>query len=536
MGKRIKDYEWDRLHDGTIPNHQETIKQVKDLLNTTGPGFCLAKFRQVTLHLGTGLVHSCHHPQTHKIDKEQVGQDANILFNTPKLKEARKQMLNGERPPECGFCWRVEDSDTSNAQLLSDRHMKSSEPWALKDHDTIADYTGDEDLYPSYLEVDFSNACNLRCTYCGPEFSSKWVEHLKSKGPLKVLEGTEHEQWVQGWQDLDTLVYKNREHNPYVEAFWKWFPDAYKHLMHYRITGGEPLMSKETFRSLDWLIENPNPNLDFSINSNLSIPDKLWDKFIQKITQVRDARSVRRITIFTSVDGWGEQAEYGRTGLDFKLFKKRYEQLLSIGNIRAGIMVTFNIFSLTSFEQLLEWVLDLKQKHNPNKHIEFIERETGFTVPNNGASLVERSNLHIGDNPDNTHSYIVGIDMPYLRHPTFLDARICTNDLVENYWIKSMNFIAKHTTTNAWSQHQGFEEHEYEKFYRSLIHRLYFNKNKPDDNLEQNYEVKEDRAKFYEFVNTKDERDGTNFLATFPEMEHFYSVCKAAAEEVKNGR
>ena len=533
MGKRLKDYKWDRVN-GIIPNHNETVKQVRNLLNTTGPGFCLAKFRQVTLHLGTGLVHSCHHPSAHKIDKEQVGQDARILFNTPKLKEARKQMLNGERPPECDFCWRVEDS-TNNANLMSDRHMKSSEPWALKDHDIIADYTGDEYLYPSYLEVDFSNACNLRCTYCGPEFSSKWVEDLKSKGPIKLLYGTKEKQWAQGWQDLDTLVYKNREHNPYVEAFWKWFPNAYKYLIHYRITGGEPLMSKETFKSLDWLIENPNTKLDFSINSNLSVPDKLWDKFVQKLIQLRDANSVRRITIYTSVEGWGKRAEYGRTGLDFELFQKRYEQLVALGNIRAVIMSTYNIFSVTSFEQLLEWVLELKQKHNPNKHIEFLEHDTGFTLPSQGNSLIERSKLHKGNDADATHSYIVGIDMPYLRHPNFLDARICTNDLVENHWIKSMDFIAKHTSINAWGQHQGFEDHEYEKFYRSLVHRLYFNKNKPDDNMEENYQLKVDRAKFYEFVKTKDERDDTNFVATFPEMEHFYSVCKAAAEEIKNG-
>lgn len=530
MGKKLTDYTWERLADGSIPNNHDMVQQVKGLLNTTGPGFCLAKFRQVTLHLGTGLVHSCHHPSAHKIDANQVGQDAMILFNTPKLKEARKQMLNGERPPECDFCWRVEDSDNKDTNLISDRHMKSAEPWALKDHDEISEYRGDEDIYPSYLEVDFSNACNLKCTYCGPEYSSKWVEDLKSKGPIKILEGTEQVQWAQGWQDLESLVYRNRDFNPYVDAFWKWFPDAYPRLKHYRITGGEPLLSKETFRSLDWLIENPNSDLDFSVNSNLCVPDNIWDKFIDKITKLRDTNSVKRITIYTSVDGWGERAEYGRTGMDFELFKNRYEQLIALGNIRAVIMTTYNIFSVTSFELLLEWVLELKRKYNPNKSIEFIERDTGFQVPNDGMDLLRRSNDFNSISP---HSYLVGIDMPYLRSPSFLDARICTNDLVNNYWIRSMNFIAQHTTTNAWANHQGFEDHEYEKFYRSLVHRLYFNKNKEDDNMEDDFKLRVDRAKFYDFVNEKDARDNTNFIATFPEMASFYETCKQAAIWVK---
>jgi len=55
MGKKLNDYKWEVMGDGTIPNHNATCKQVKELLNTTGPGFCLAKFRQVTLHLGTML-------------------------------------------------------------------------------------------------------------------------------------------------------------------------------------------------------------------------------------------------------------------------------------------------------------------------------------------------------------------------------------------------------------------------------------------------------------------------------------------------
>lgn len=529
MGKKLTDYTWDRLSNGVIPNHQNTIKQVKELLNTTGPGFCLAKFRQVTLHLGTGLVHSCHHPSAHKIDAEQVGVDVHLLFNTPKLKQARRQMLNGERPPECDFCWRVEDAD-DKTNVLSDRHFKSSEDWALKEHDVISEYTGDENLYPTYLEVDFSNVCNLKCTYCSPEYSSKWVEDLKQKGPIKLLEGTKEVQWAQGWQNLDNLVYKNREFNPYVDAYWKWFPEAYKRLEHYRITGGEPLLSKETFRSLDWIIDNPNKELNFSINSNLSVPESVWNKFIEKIIVIRDSNAVKRITIFTSVDGWGKRAEYGRTGLDFELFKARYEQLVSLGNIRAVIMTTYNIFSVTSFELLLEWVLKLKQKYNPNKHIEFIEHDTGFTVPNEGKSLIERNYSHVDED---AHTYVVGIDMPYLRAPQFLDARICTNDLVDNYWIRSMNFLAQHTTNTAWAQHQGFEEHEYEKFYRSLVHRLYYNKNKRDDNMEDDYSLRVDRAKFYEFVNAKDARDNTNFVETFPEMKAFYDKCKESAEWVK---
>ena len=35
------------------------------------------------------------------------------------------------------------------------------------------------------------------------------------------------------------------------------------------------------------------------------------------------------------------------------------------------------------------------------------------------------------------------------------------------------------------------------------------------------------RAKFYEFVNKIDDRSGSNFLETFPEMKEFYNLCRS---------
>ena len=42
----------------------------------------------------------------------------------------------------------------------------------------------------------------------------------------------------------DKWLQKQTEHNPYVEAFWRWWPDLYRDLHTFRITGGEPLLSK----------------------------------------------------------------------------------------------------------------------------------------------------------------------------------------------------------------------------------------------------------------------------------------------------
>jgi hypothetical protein len=508
--KKVNDVIWIRNSDNYIVNSPKNVHNIKDLLDTTGCGFCLAKFTQVTLHLGTGLVHSCHHPSPHKIPLEELEGNPSALFNTSVLKNARKEMLENVKPSECDYCWRVEDSNGP-----SDRFFKSLESWALHKHDEILEKGHNHNYYPTYLEVDFSNVCNFQCIYCGPEYSSVWVEDLKKNGPLKVLDETKKVQWVQGWQNLDTLNYKNREFNPYIDAFWKWFPEAYKHLKVYRITGGEPLLSKETLRSMDWFIENPNPDLEFNINSNLGVPDKIWDQFIEKLKVLVSGNNIKKFTMFTSVDAWGERAEYLRYGLNFELFKKRYEELLNIGGVRCCIMVTFNILSITSFKDFLKWVLELKRKYNLDPTKANWEAEFGYNL---GGEIPhsKRKELH------SVHNSIVGIDVPYLRHPALLDVHFADKNLIENYLIPAMDFMAQNTSNIKWGIHDGFEDYEIEKLKRIVIEAMHFTKN----NSEESEMFVEHRAKFYDFVNEIDKRHNRNFLETFPEMTEFYEKCK----------
>jgi len=50
------------------------------------------------------------------------------------------------------------------------------------------------------------------------------------------------------------------------------------------MTGGEPLMDKNTFKVLDYIRDNPNPDLEVSLTTNMCPPDDaLFDKFIEKV-------------------------------------------------------------------------------------------------------------------------------------------------------------------------------------------------------------------------------------------------------------
>ena len=116
-------------------------------LEEVSPTFCLAKWNQVSLLLQNGMTHSCHHPVPHKIPLEELKENKSALHNTKFKKLQRKMMLEGGRPKECDYCWKVEDA---NKDAFSDRHMKSAEAWALPDFRKIRDSDWREDTNPPY--------------------------------------------------------------------------------------------------------------------------------------------------------------------------------------------------------------------------------------------------------------------------------------------------------------------------------------------------------------------------------------------------
>ena len=253
------------------------VSMKKDL-DSVGNGMCLAKWTQVTLQLQSGHNHSCHHPATHKISETEIARNPSALHNTKYKKLRRKEMLQGVRPSECDYCWNVED----NSDRFSDRVFKSAESWSFPYKEEIFESDWRADYNPKYVEVAFSNACNFKCMYCGPSFISKWVEEIEKHGGYPTTDTFNDIQWM---IKENKMPIKHSEYNPYTEAFWKWWPELYQELHTFRITGGEPLMSKDTFKVLDYIIEHPNPNrkLKLAINSNLDYAKKIIHYLYRKI-------------------------------------------------------------------------------------------------------------------------------------------------------------------------------------------------------------------------------------------------------------
>ena len=221
----------------------DELRKERELLNEISPSFCLAKWLQHTLYLQNGMNHSCHHPPTHKIPLEEVQSNYKALHNTAHKKQQMQMMLDGERPKECDYCWRVEDLGTD---YFSDRVYKSKVSWSKPYLFDVLE-AGTTDINPTYMEISFSNVCNFKCAYCSPDLSSRWYDEIQQHGAYPT---TNNYNSFEQLRTLGKMPIPHREENPYVDAFWKWWPELYASLHTLRLTGGEPLMSKDCWQVL----------------------------------------------------------------------------------------------------------------------------------------------------------------------------------------------------------------------------------------------------------------------------------------------
>ena len=437
------------------------LKPVKEELDSIGCGMCLAKWTQVTIHLGPGITHSCHHVGAHKIPLDELKNNPSALHNTIEKKMRRKEMREGKRPKECDYCWRIED----NTQEYSDRVWKSAANWSQVDKELIFNSDPMDDIYPRYVEVSFSNVCNFKCSYCGPAFSSKWTEEIKSKGPYKL-----YQTHYNGIKESE-VSYPNREDNPYIEAFWKWFPEAAKHMYTFRITGGEPLLSKHTFKVIDYLLANPQPHLHFAINTNACPPGDLWETFVKKIKQLEENKSVKYFSLYSSAESFGEHAEYSRDGMDWELFSKNLRYFLDNTNTsELMLMSAVNMLGLPSLTTYLRFVSKLKKGN------------------------VDR----------------IVADFAYVRHPEFLDIKIADKITIDKYLKPSIQYMI--------SKKENFSEYEYIKLnriYEDCVARF-----------KKDIDVSKERLQFLQFIKEYDKRRGKNFAEVFTEYNNFVKVCE----------
>lgn len=493
-----------------MSNYNQAADTAEHQLKFISKSMCYAKWAQVSMHLTNGMTQSCYHPPAHAIDISALKDNPSALHNTTQKKQERKMMLHGERPSGCEYCWKIEDVGGR-----SDRIYRSGEYWAQNARLDIFEAMDTGNVDPRYVEVNFNQACNFKCMYCSPHLSTAWQDEVEKHGPYDVLNSlgqpTEHNN-IEALRSsgLMPLNVANRD-NPYVEAFWRWWPTLYKKLEVLRMTGGEPLMDANTFKVLDYIYDHPNTWLEVSVTSNMCPPDqKLFDKFIDKLKKLEEIQiwedkerfnpgagnhwyvnmAVKNFAVFVSLDSVGSQAEYIRDGLDYKQLQQNVKAMLSeTNNTTVTFINTFNALSVPKFKDYLLYILELRCQFSKTKQ---------------GVKKIKIHDPYY-EHPDHEihPRQRIWFDVPLLRNPAWQSVNILPAEF-EQYMIEAIEFMEEHKNVDDFV---GFYDFEIEKVKRNLS---VMQSAKTTQSINQ--------KNFIKYFEQYDQRKGTDFLATFPEF------------------
>ena len=435
-------------------------------LNSISCSFCAAKWYNVSLHLGHGFTNSCHLPLPHPIDLEKIKTNPSALHNTDFKKEIRKMMLEGTKPAECSYCWKIEDIGRNN---ISDRVYKS-QIYTEEEIAVLKELPWDADITPKTIEVSFDRTCNFACSYCNSGYSTTWGKDIKKNGAYQKFKTTSAGAYYAdgSWSEI---YGKRNENNPYVNAFLEWWPDITKTLQEIRVTGGEPTLSHNFWQFMEEVKKYPSPNLRVAINSNLGVNQEIIDKLINITNEI----DVKEFDIYTSCEAYGEQAEYIRDGLNYPLWRENLVQVIENANIRqVVIMMTINSLCLFSITEFLDDMLELKAKYGWNKPI---------------------------------------VDFNILRWPAFMSPLTLPDDVKRKLHSKLSRWWGKNQKNPLINMHEGAQIQRLVD-YIEVVNRGH---NTTEMDIQMQFHD------FKSFYTQYDKRRKKNFVETFPELEEWYN-------------
>jgi hypothetical protein len=321
----------------------------KRALDPISPSFCAAKWYTAHIHLGSGRTKSCHHPPEHLIPVKEVQIDPSALHNTGHKKRQRKMMLEGKRPDECSYCWKMED-----AGQISDRTFKTN---LFTDEDVaqIPLTEWNQNLPLKRLEISFDRYCNFACSYCNPSFSTAWGRDIRKNGAYHGLVLPHSYDQDGSWAE----PYGPTEENPYVEAFFKWWPELKNTLRELRITGGEPTMSLSFWDLLEHIkLDGIPDNLTIGVNTNLGMKHGVLARLVNA------TYSIKHFKLYTSCEAYQRQAEYLRDGLNYNDWLIKLSYFITNANCSMShIMMCINALCLDSLPDFFRDMMEYKRTY-----------------------------------------------------------------------------------------------------------------------------------------------------------------------------
>lgn len=327
---------------------------------------CVYPWMHIHLH-PSGRVLPCCMMDVFKVNKNEFGDlnDPNNsmldVMNSTGMKDLRQKMLNNVEPDLCQICFDRERAGLHNMrESMNDKYLsKYTEDIANTNQDGSIN-----EFNPSYVDLRFSNICNLKCRTCGLDLSSSWfeetVEMEKMNNPS--FDSSQLQKFVRADQFEK------------IEPFLKTVDSMYW-------AGGEPLMEKNHYRVLDYMIE-----IDHAKHINLSYNTNMTTMTFKRQHIFEWWKHFQNITIAASIDGMGDVFEYIRTNGKWDVTQRNYEQVRfnkEYNNLSIYPSITVSLLNIYHIVEYLTWcVTNDWISSDMDVHINFVTYPSRYSIKN----------------------------------------------------------------------------------------------------------------------------------------------------------
>lgn len=271
----------------------------------------------------------------------EIKKDESIIqmMNSEDYKKMRSAMLNDEPVEACKRCY---DLELMGTWTMRQSHNKRR---GLEYANEIAETTKDNgeitDFKMKYMDLRFSNMCNMKCRSCGPGCSSLWAQEFVDRMGVD-----EYEKYFK----TRKIVINAAEEMSFMNKLKPYLKDV----LEVYFAGGEIIITPEHYECLDYWIENglnEQVELTYTTNfSSLKYKDKdligYWKKFPQ-------------LKIWASLDAMGDTAEVIRKGTDWDRIVKNIKAIKEqVPHAQFQITPTISIWNVFHFPDFFDYMVE----------------------------------------------------------------------------------------------------------------------------------------------------------------------------------
>jgi len=233
------------------------------------------------------------------------------IANSESLKKIRSDMLQNKIVDGCKRCNNLSDNNSEDNRTqfnnLFAKYIKDAKENTEADGNIL-------EFKLRYMNIRYSNLCNLSCRTCGPDHSSMIAQEQRKKQPvIKIIDKIPN----------------------YMEEIFKYLP--YADAINF--AGGESLLISEHWQVLDELIKvnNTDVKINYVTNlSKLSHNNKNLLEYIKKFSN---------FSLKVSIDGIAERGEIYRNGSIWKNIEKNLRELKN-NNVIVKIICTIGAMNV----------------------------------------------------------------------------------------------------------------------------------------------------------------------------------------------